>query len=120
MEEQYPTVMDDAVKFDCSNGKWESIRRLKNHICPGCIKRCNLVAHFLAPENLNSDAMNRFFTARMITLNKTSKKTPELDEIRNIAVMSPIVRIIEASCMEELESYINNKMDKKQTGFIKG
>src|SRR5690606_19175606 len=61
-----------------------------------------------------------FFKARVIPLNKQHPNIPAPDKFRPIIVSSPIVKLMESRILEKLQKYMNEKLYKGQTGFVKG
>ncbi len=57
---------------------------------------------------------------RLIPLNKVFPNIPNRRQLRPIAVQSPIIKILEARFLPILQDYLNNRLDRSQTGFVQG
>ena len=55
----------------------------------------------------------------MVPLNKVFPKIPTRKELRPIAVQSPLVKLLEARFLQKLQDYLDYKLDRSQTGFIR-
>ncbi len=58
------------------------------------------------------------FRTRMIFLNKVHPEVPRPQEQRPIAVMSPLLKLMEARFLPKLQDYLNKRLHRAQTGFV--
>ena len=70
-------------------------------------------------DKLNSKIMKSYLTGRLIPINKVAPLTPNIDEIRPIIALSPIVKILEARFKSKLDNYQVTRLMVSQTGFVK-
>lgn len=55
---------------------------------------------------------------RLVPLNKVFPEIGTRKQLRPIAIQSQIVKLLEARFLPKLQEYLNNKLDRAQTGFI--
>lgn len=55
---------------------------------------------------------------RLVLINKVHPKTPTINDIRPITVLSPIRKFLEMQISEKIKHYCTTKINKAQTGFI--
>ena len=58
------------------------------------------------------------WNTRLVPLNKVFPEVPTRKEMRPIAVQSPMVKLLEARFLPDLQTYLNKKLDRSQIGFI--
>ncbi len=61
-----------------------------------------------------------FSCARLHLLNKLKSGTPGLEDLRPIMITSPIVKVIEAIALQELQRKLEPLIAPAQTGFVSG
>ena len=71
-------------------------------------------------DTMNSSLIKIHLTGRLIPLNKVHPKIPTPDEMRPIVALSPIMKLLEIRFKEKLDKYMNERMARCQSGFIKG
>ena len=64
------------------------------------------------------DELQDTWDTRLIPLNKVFPNIPGRKDLRPIAVQSPLVKLLEARFLPKLQDYLNQKLDRSQTGFI--
>ena len=77
-----------------------------------------MFTHLWDPEILNTEAMKRCLTGRLIPLNKVHPLTPLPTQMRPIIALSPILKILEIRFKSKLDRYLNERLVKAQTGFV--
>ena len=55
---------------------------------------------------------------RLVLLNKVHPKTPTINDIRPITVLSPVRKFLELHILKKLQKHCAEKINKAQTGFI--
>lgn len=63
--------------------------------------------------------MENTWDARLVPLNKVFPETPTRDQLRPIIIQSTIIKIIESRFASKLHNYLDNKLDRSQTGFVR-
>ena len=58
------------------------------------------------PHVLNSEYMENALTGRLIPLNKVFPETPAIDQNKQIIVLSPVAKILEARIAVKLKYYV--------------
>ena len=71
----------------------------------------------------NLDELEDFgpsWDARLVPLNKIFPETPNRKQMRPIVIQSPLIKLLEARFLTKLQTYLTQKLDRSQTGFVKG
>ena len=66
----------------------------------------------------NYTELKETWSTRLVPLNKVFPNTPSRNDMRPIAIQSPLVKILEARFLPKLQQYLNRRLDRSQTGFI--
>ena len=67
----------------------------------------------------NFQELEETWNTRLVPLNKVFPQVPTRKEMRPIAVQSPLVKLLESRFLPDLQKYLNKKLDRSQTGFIR-
>jgi hypothetical protein len=59
------------------------------------------------------------FQARLCPLNKVWPNIPLSEEFRPIVVLSPLYKFLELRFLSKLNTYLTQKLDRNQIGFVK-
>ena len=62
--------------------------------------------------------LKKSWVLRLIPLNKVFPETPTRTQLRPIVISSPLIKLLEARFLEKLKIYLNEKLDRSQTGFV--
>ena len=62
--------------------------------------------------------LSETWNTRLVPLNKVFPEIPTRKEMRPIAVQSPLIKLLEARFLPDLQRYLNRKLDRSQIGFI--
>ena len=71
-------------------------------------------------EIINHKLFKIFLDSRLIPLNKKFPNCPKIDDIRPIVVTSQLIKFIEMRFAEKLKKYMNDRLERTQTGFVPG
>lgn len=72
-------------------------------------------------NNINHpEFFRKHMTGRVIFLNKVFPKTPTVDDLRTITILSPIRKVVEYQILTKLQNFLYTRTSKSQTGFITG
>ena len=63
--------------------------------------------------------MRNTFKVELVPLNKVWPNIPQQDQFRPIAVESPLFKFLELRFLGKLNTYLSERMDKNQIGFVK-
>ena len=64
------------------------------------------------------EELEETWNTRLVPLNKVFPEVPTRKEMRPIAVQSPLIKLLEARFLPEFQRYLNEKLDRSQTGFV--
>jgi hypothetical protein len=64
-------------------------------------------------------ALSSIFEARLCPLNKVWPEIPTRAEFRPIVILSPMFKFLEIRFLARLNSYLTNRLDRNQIGFVK-
>jgi hypothetical protein len=59
------------------------------------------------------------FQARLCSFNKVWPNIPLSEEFRPIVVLSPLYKFLELRFLSKLNTYLTQKLDRNQIGFVK-
>ncbi len=62
--------------------------------------------------------MDSSWDARLVALNKVFPETPTRKQMRPIVVQRSLVKLLEARFLNKVQSYLTNRLDRSQTGFV--
>jgi len=69
-------------------------------------------------HSMDLGAFNQIFDQRIVPLNREHPEIPRRGKLRPVIVSSPILRIVEARCLESLKDTVLKKILSCQTGFV--
>lgn len=83
-------------------------------------KKIAFCKSILRKEYWEKEESMKHLVSRLVLLNKKAPKIGDVEDFRPIAIMSQVVRFLEAFLVEDLRKFGRDKLAGEQVGFVEG
>jgi len=110
-----------AVAFDLiGDDLFEVTKDNQGRVTKETAARAKMLSRVWDEELLNSRDAKLLLQGRLIPLNKKFPKTPMVEEVRPIVIMSSLIKFMELRLAPKLSQYMVEKLHRSQVGFVPG